>query len=60
MWPPHHLGQHPTVIDPMERKNVYVGTSKQPFADEGLFARFEHDFIVEKGHQIRFLKQEEL
>ena len=40
MWPPHELGQHPTVMDPMERKNVYVGSSTQPFADEGLFARF--------------------
>lgn len=39
VWPPHVLGQHPTVMDPMERKNVYVGASRQPFADEGLFAR---------------------
>ena len=40
VWPPHELGQHPNVMDPMERKNVYVGASTQPFADEGLFARF--------------------
>ena len=52
MWPPHVLGQHPTVMDPMERKNVYVGASTQPFADEGLFARFVQILSNNYSHKI--------
>ena len=36
---PHNMGQHPTVMDPHERKSVYVKTSNIPGSGEGLFAR---------------------
>ena len=33
------MGQNPTVMDPHERKSVFVKTSLIPGSDEGLFAR---------------------
>ena len=36
---PHDIGQHPTVMDPHERKSVFVKTSLIPGSNEGLFAR---------------------
>ena len=36
---PHDIGQNPTVMDPHERKSVFVKTSLIPGSDEGLFAR---------------------
>jgi hypothetical protein len=34
-----YIGQHPTVMDPHERKSVYVGESMVEMAGEGLFAK---------------------
>jgi len=34
-----YIGRHPQVMDPHERKSVYVGDSLIPGSDEGLFAR---------------------
>ena len=34
-----YVGQHPTVMDPHERKSVYVGKSMTEMAGEGLFAK---------------------
>ena len=36
---PHVIGQNPTVMDPHERKSVFVKTSLIPGSNEGLFAR---------------------
>ena len=36
---PHYIGQHPTVMDPFERKAVYVNQSLIVGANEALFAR---------------------
>ena len=36
---PHNIGQHPTVMDPHERKSVLVKNSLIPGSNEGLFAR---------------------
>ena len=36
---PHNIGQNPTVMDPHERKSVFVKTSLIPGSNEGLFAR---------------------
>ena len=38
---PHYVGQHPTVMDPHERKSVYVHKSGIDGANEGLFARLK-------------------
>ena len=34
-----YIGRHPQVMNPHERKSVYVGDSQIPGSDEGLFAR---------------------
>ena len=34
-----YIGQNPRVMDPYEKKSVYVGQSLIPVSDEGLFAR---------------------
>ena len=34
-----YICRHPKVMDPHERKSVYIGQSLVPGADEGLFAR---------------------
>lgn len=39
VWPVHRIGQHPTIMDPQERKSVYVDISNIPGGNEGLFAR---------------------
>lgn len=36
---PHNIGQNPAVMDPHERKSVFVKTSLIPGSNEGLFAR---------------------
>ena len=36
---PHYIGQHPTVMDPFERKAVYVNQSLIVGANEALFGR---------------------
>ena len=36
---PHNMGHHPTVMDPHERKSVFVKNSLIPGSNEGLFAR---------------------
>ena len=38
---PHYIGQHPTVMDPFERKAVYVKQSFIKAANEALFARLK-------------------
>ena len=45
---PHYVGQHPTVMDPHERKSVYVHTSAIDGANEGLFARFSINFLPQR------------
>ena len=39
---PHYVGQHPTVMDPQERKSVYINRSTIPSANEGIFARYQN------------------
>ena len=41
---PHYVGQHPCVMDPHERKSVYIDESTIPGANEGMFARYNEDF----------------
>ena len=35
----HDVGQHPTVMDPFERKSVYIDISNIEGAEEGIYAR---------------------
>ena len=43
---PHYIGQHPTVMDPFERKAVYVKQSSISEANEALFARWKTLFGI--------------
>ena len=55
----YQYGKNPRVMDPQERKSVYVGQSTNPRANQGLFARkfFEHGNIVSYyGGERLFLK----
>ena len=55
----YQYGKNPRVMDPQERKSVYVGQSTNPRANEGLFARkhFKHgDIVSYYGGERLFLK----
>ena len=57
--PLYPYGKNPRVMDPQERKNVYIGHSTNPRANEGLFARKHFkpgDIVSYYGGERLFLK----
>ena len=57
-----HFGKTRQVMDPHERKSVYIGKSTNPNANEGLFARrkFRSNDLVSYYSGHRFVKEENI